>query len=231
MNPSTRLQAILIALVITTLATVVTPQSPDKAVRFYEGLNLPGCGEYGLITSLMNEVMTSQKDARGLVVVYAGKEPDRLGNLLGYIDGARRWVAMHGVPESKISYVLANGHTFGYEEYWILPEGALPPQFEEAEFSWKELRSTYLFSTTCTSCEPSYPELGLDQPFYRGFARVLNDNPNYRGRVRVNSYAELASVRKKLSEFGLERHRYSLVIKKESKSGDDALITELYIVP
>jgi hypothetical protein len=166
-----------------------------------------------------------------LIIVFRGTASERYGNLLGYVSGAGGWVAQHGVPASKINYVIAEGKAFAEEEYWIIPNGSEPPSFTPAQLDWKELRAPYLFSYTCTTCEPSYPELGLAQPHYEGFAQVLRDNPDYRGRIEVNNYTELAEVRQELTgNLRIPRTQYSIKIKKKIK-GSDADTSELYIIP
>ena len=211
--------------------TVVHGQPRRDAFKFDEGMVQPGCGEYGRVMSFMEEMMARQKDARGLIIVFTGIEPERFGNLLGYVNGAGGFVAQHGIPSNKIIYVIAEGKTFAEEEYWVIPNGADPPAFTEAHVDWKGLTSKYLFSTTCTNCEPSYPELGLAQPHYEGFAQVLRDNPKHRGRIEVNSYRELAEARRELTDrLRIDRSRYSIGIKQKIK-GADAETNELYIIP
>jgi hypothetical protein len=209
---------------------VVLGQPAREAFKFDEGPVQGGCGEYGRLGSFMEEMMIRQKDARGLIIVFRGSNLDRFGNLLGYVSGAGGWVADHGVPANKISFVLAEGQTFAHEQYWIIPNGAEPPDFTSAHIDWKSLPAKYLFSTTCTGCEPSYPELGLSQPYYEGFAQVLRNNPNLRGRVEVNNYKDLAEVRRRLtSEMKIARNRYSITIKKKVIR-DDPDGSDLYII-
>src|SRR4030095_8894645 len=88
---------------------VMLGQPSREAFKFDEGPVQQGCGEYGRIAWFMEEMMVRQKDAHGLIIVFSGSEPDRFGNLLGYVSGAGGWVAQHGVPASKISYVIAEG--------------------------------------------------------------------------------------------------------------------------
>lgn len=210
---------------------VIQGQPLGEAFKFDEGAVQGGCREYGRLAWFMEEMMIRQKDARGLIIVFRGNNAGRFGNLLGYVAGAGGWVADHGVPANRISFVLAEGKTFADEEYWIIPNGADPPDFTSAQFDWKSLSVKYLFSTTCTSCEPSYPELGLAQPYYEGFAQVLRENPNYRGRVEVNNYRDLVEVRKKLTgEMKIARTRYSIAIKKKD-GRDDPDGNDLYIIP
>ncbi|HUR99168.1 MAG TPA: hypothetical protein VMZ26_13965 [Pyrinomonadaceae bacterium] len=206
-------------------------QTRPEPIKWDEGAVQPGCGEYGRIAWFMEEMMVRRKDARGLIIVFAGTGAERFGNLLGYLNGARGFVADHGVPASKISYVVAEGRAFGEEEYWIIPAGSQPPVFTEVRFDWKMLTSKYLFSTTCTTCEPSYPELGLGQPHYVGFAQVLRENPHHRGRIEVNSYKDAVEVRKELTgRLGLGRERYSIKISKRDTSAY-ADSNDLYIIP
>lgn len=206
-------------------------QSGSQAFKFDEGPVQGGCGEYSRITSFTDEMMANQQNSRGLVIVFRGDGNDRFGNLLAYVEGARGFVAKRGVPTSKVSYVIAEGKSFAYEEYWIIPDGADLPPFVQARTGWNLPTSKYLFSQTCTSCEPSYPELGLSLPHYEGFAAALRENAGHRGRIEVNNYEELVAVQNELTATRrIDRRRYSIVIKKERKDRD-ALTNELYIIP
>jgi len=218
-------------LIVLTLAQYLSAQDRREAYKFaeYDGIG-HGCEEYGRLTLFEDEVMTSPKNLRGLIVIYRGEKDERFGNLLGYVLGATGRVRSHNVPAGKIDFVIAEGKSFFSEEFWIIPEGADVPVVREATFDWTSIKTKYHFSTACLKCEPSYPELTTSQPNYEDFAAVLKKNPSLKGVVAVKDYDELREVRSALTKgLKLARNRYLVVVETMTSQYDYGI--NLYLVP
>lgn len=229
------LKAIL-AILIISAGGLGQSQPPEPiSVGKYDRNGGGSCDENFRITNLLDEIAKNE-GSRGLVVVYAGPEPRRFGNLRAYVSGAEVYLANFiKAPKGAITFVIAEGKNLFNEEFWLIPKGASLPPMTPIPSELRRLDSKYHFGYACLQCEPSYPWLTGFQPNFEEFAAILKAHPEYAGLVEVNNREDLVGVTRALTgRIKLARDRYKIrYIKSSSKreSDDLDLSVNLYLLP
>jgi hypothetical protein len=212
--------------IVLVLAGVTAAQDAPKATKFAEyEQNGRGCEEFFRVYDLLSAIK-NQPGSKGLIVIYAGDKKERFGNVTAYAQGTKLYLEKNLGSVNEIDIVVAEGRGFFNKEYWIVPKEAAQPKFQPASFNWSELTGKYFFSTSCLSCEPSYPDMTSFQPNFEEFAAVLKSYPTYKGLITVGQRREIKDVTRILTtEQKLPRARYRVIL------GKDPLDLSLYVLP
>ena len=182
---------------------------------------------------------------KGLIVIYAGENRERLGSIVAVTDGIKSYIERYSLKD-KVSVVITQGKKFLYQEMWMIPEGAEYPEIKAFNFDFSDLKTKYFYATHCLDCEPAVHELAYDAINLEHYANVLKKNKDYQGVIDIylnnDGYAKqdtpLSSARKYAGDFrriltkdfGLKNKRITIRIKKSA--GERSLATaNLYIVP
>lgn len=190
-----------------------------------------GCEPFFRLMYFLEE-LKKQPGSNGLIVVYTGNNELRLGNVTGYLKGAKEYVD-HYLSRNRVSIRAAEGKSLFTQEFWIIPAGATMPALDPVSFNWNGLKADYYFSTTCFQCDPSYPHLSSLQPNLEDYAGILKSYPEYRGLVTVHDLSDVLLVRDQLTgRHKLPRNRYRVrILGKKADPDDISVDVDFFIVP
>jgi hypothetical protein len=199
-----------------------------------------GCAPFFRLMYFLEE-LEKQPGSNGLIVVYTGKNELRLGNITGYVKGAKEYVDHYlssydnfaGLSENRVSIRAAEGKSLFAQEFWIIPAEAAMPALDPVSFNWDGLKENYYFSTTCFQCDPSYPHLSSFQPNLEDYAGILKSHPEYGGLITVHDLSDVLQVRDQLTgTHKLPRNRYRVhILGKKADPDDSSINVNLFIVP
>jgi hypothetical protein len=223
---------ILLSAFALTISPTLFAQDQPKSYKYaeYESPRGGSCDEFFRVADFLEKI--EKENAKGLIIIYSGDSRQRMGNLLAYTSGAKRFLAeWMQLPSDRVSFVIADGKNLFNEEFWIIPQNAKPPEIKQANFDWTKLETKYLFSQSCVNCTPSYGLLTPTQPGYQEYANVLMENPDYKGLITVGSNFALKEIRKiLLKNYKLPQNRFAIQVIK-SKNEAESMTENFFIIP
>lgn len=182
--------------------------------------------------------LSQQPKSKGLIVVYAGEKLERIGNITAYIEGAEFYITeARGIKKDRISFIIGEGKTKLYKEFWILPEETKKPQIPIKEVNLDNLESKLFYATSCLECGPAVPALRNDRINLENYLKILQDNSTFQALVVIHrsgtdggSAKDFVNKIKQLSnEKKINTKRIRIKFVRASK---DALTTaDLHISP
>lgn len=188
--------------------------------------------------------LNKKPESEGLIIVYAGENLTRAGNLFSFVNGVKRQIEYYS--NKKVSVVVAKGKQPFFKEMWIVREGEKKPELKEFRFDFGALKTKLLYAYTCLSCEPTVPELYSGGVNLENYAEILHKNPGYRAVIEIytDNYAGYlrgevlgeargyaAEYRRTLTrDYKVPNNRLTIKIKR-SPNKDSVTTANLYLVP
>ncbi len=157
--------------------------------------------ESGRIDGFLVE-MQNNPQAKGLFLVYLGEKKIRIGNILTYHEGVKKYISLRGFEIDRVSFFVSKGKETFSRELWIINKGDKLPKFEKSTFDLKELEKRILYATFCNECSPAVLTLRTDVIDWDLLAKLLKENPDY----------------KILLQLGKSSHYYDVESDKEMNS-------------
>lgn len=197
--------------------------------------------EYGIIDSdsesaridnFLNE-LNDAPESRGLVVIYAGFNKERLGNIAAHIEGVKTYFSYRNFDDKRVSFLVAEGKEPLTKELWIIKKDEKNPTFKEIDLNLKRITQKYLYAKTCLDCEPVVDVLRTDSVKIEMLVNFLKTNKHYAILIVLSKgsydfdYADY--WRKKIVTLNrIENNRVKI---KFGKAAVGAATTTFYIIP
>lgn len=191
-----------------------------------------------------SDELNKQPESEGLILIYAGENLTRAGNLISFANGVKNHIAR--LSKNKVSVVVAQGKKAFFKEMWIVSGGEKKPEFKEFKFDFGALKTRLFYAFDCLSCDPAVPELYSGEVDLENYAEILRKNPGYRAVIEIytDNYAGYlrgevlgkargyaADYRRSLTRnLGISDKRITIKIKRSPKK-DSGTTANLYIVP
>jgi len=191
-----------------------------------------------------SDELNKQPESEGLIIIYAGDNLTRAGNLFSFANGVKSHIAL--LSKNKVSVVVAEGKKPFFKEMWLIREGEKKPEFKEFKFYFGALKSKLFYAFDCLSCDPAVPELYSGEVDLENYAEILRTNPGYRAVIEIytDNYAGylrgevLGEARGYAAEYrwtltrdlGINNKQITIKIKR-SPNKDSGTTANLYIVP
>lgn len=191
--------------------------------------------------------LNQEPDSKGVIIINSGESNENIGNILRQIDGIKYYLSnLRGINPERIFFsVKANGERF-FKELWIYPKDLPLPELNSVKIDLTNLRTKYLYASTCPNCEPAVGSLSSDFINIESYVKLLKEYPNYSSLIIIHPSGSNVENKKEASKQALElviNYRKSLT--KEYKIGGKRVfikiaeplrkysptIVDFYIVP
>jgi hypothetical protein len=188
--------------------------------------------------------LNKQPESEGLIIIYAGENLTRAGNLFSFANGVKSHIAL--LSKNKVSVVVAQGKKWFFKEMWIVSAGEKKPEFKEFKFDFGALKTKLFYAFDCLSCDPAVPELYSGEVDLENYAEILKGNASYKGVIEISTgdytgwtpRAILSEARRYAGEYRqiltqdhkIPNSRLTIKIKR-SPNKDSVTTANLYIVP
>ncbi len=226
------------------LILLIALQFVSVQTKIDEYKNVTSDDDSAHIDSLLY-VLQQENESRGLFVIYSGEDKKRLGNILAYVNGVKKWIALIKLDVSRISFVITKGKESLTRELWIAKKNESLPEFRSIDFNLDNIKSKYFYGETCLDCEPAIPELSTSRIKYALYENALKRNPNYEALIviekgtmfdLVGDNVQLVSSRRFGNQFrkiftiesGIKNSRIKIKFIKPANLGTSAYF---YIIP
>ena len=131
--------------------------------------------------------LKDKPESKGLIVIYSGKNKERLGNILTFQNGMKWWMSLRAGKkfDDRISFLVTEGKQTLDKELWIISRGENLPEIKPVDLSLSNLKAKYLYAFVCLDCEPAVAGLSADVADTELYKRALEENANYDAEVII----------------------------------------------
>ncbi len=190
-------------------------------------------------------LLNQNPESKGLIVIYSGKNKERLGNILTFQAGMKRWLSVVAGEkfDDRISFLIAEGKQTLDKEFWIISKNEKLPEIKSVDFNLNNLKTKYLYAFVCLDCEPAVAGLSADVADTDLYKKTLEENADYIALIiirpsRSEEKVYLKDAKKFASGYQKDLTKSRKINKKritirieDSLSENSAATAELYIIP
>lgn len=219
-----KILAVLFVLLITQIVS---------AQRMVEEYGIIGSDdESGKMDSFLSE-LNNEPNSSGLIVIYAGFNKERLGNILAHVEGIKRYFYLRKFDQKRILFLIAEGKAPFFKELWIVKKNENFPKFKEVDLNLKGIKEKYLYAERCIVCEPVVDELRTDSIKIKMLIKLLKANKEYSVLIIISigfyGFENAGYWRKELViRNGIENNRIKI---KDEKGKHENSTAYFYIIP
>ena len=203
--------------------------------------------ERGRIIQFLTQ-LTDEPESKGLIIIYAGENKAYLTDALRHREGIKTFINLRSEKSlsERVYFKIENGGKLLDRELWIYPKNVALPETQAINLNLDNLKTKYLYTTTCVGCEPV---VSLLSPNYEGFemyADLLKKYPNYKSLIVIYPSAldisERNIARKQAQlyaadckslltkQYKIDKSRISIKIVK-TVGKDDVTKAKIFILP
>lgn len=209
--------------------------------KFDEYKNIKNDNERFIVVKLL-DYLIEHPETKALFLVYATENEASHGNVLGYLEGVKKYISDKNFDLRRIDFAVTKGKETFTKEIWIIEKGENQPQFERLEYDFDNLKEDYLYGSVCFICEPAYEEFTRTQIDFENLSQIVKNNSNYSVLLKIgkNSAHFDFGLNKKISpkkyadkiknllttKYKLDKKRFKYEIVKDSDIGEFYLIPE-----
>lgn len=126
------------------------------------------------------EYLLKNPETKALFLVHAKENETRFGNVVGYLQGVKKYISDRNFDLNRIDFEIVKGKERFTKEIWILEKGEKFPPFERLNYNFDNLTVNYLYASACLICEPPYEEFSPSQINFNHLSQIIKRNCNYK---------------------------------------------------